>query len=167
MNACCVGVGKWGTEWGKKYRSQIMFVAFWFSFVSLILLGAALGCISTNSDNIKNVPFFKGTFKVNLASNDTSEFNYYAGLNRIVIEDCDLGTLCPPSSTSWDSVNCDQYLTNCNTCADASVGSVSMVILSFITQIPQCTSDLGRSVGMLALIQEHMCVSFLTYTIYY
>jgi hypothetical protein len=147
MNACCVNVGKWGTEWGKKYRSQIMFVAFWFSFVSLILLGAALGCISTDSDTIKNVPFFQGTFKVELSTGNTSKFNYYAGLNRIVFEGCDLGTYCPPTPTSWDSAICDQYLTNCNKCADSSSSSVSMVIASFITQIIQCSSDLGRSIG--------------------
>lgn len=128
-----------------------MFVAFWFSFVSLIFLAAAVACVSTSSDSIKNVPFFKGTITVDRANGDTSEFDYYAGLNRIVIEGCDLGAACPPHSTAWDSVNCDAYFSNCDACADASLGSVTMVIMSFITQIPQCTGDLGRSIGEISL----------------
>lgn len=149
QNACCVSIGKWGTEWGEKNRAPIMFVAFWFSFVSLIFLGAAVACVSTNSDSIKNVPFFQGIITIDRPNGETSELDYYAGLNRIVIEGCDLGAACPPHSTAWDSVNCDIYFSNCQACADASVGSVTMVIMSFITQIPQCTGDLGRSIGKL------------------
>lgn len=142
-----MAVGNWGTEWGEKNRSQIMFVAFWFSFVSLILLAAAMACISTESDNIKNVSFFEGTLTVDKPDGSTSELDVYAGLKRVVIENCDLGALCPPHSISWDSVNCDQFFNNCGACADASLGTVTMVIMSFVTQIPQCTGNLGRSVG--------------------
>jgi len=145
-------IGNWGTEWGEKNRSQIMFVAFWFSFVSLILLAAAVACVSTDSSNIRNVPFFTGILTVDKADGTTTDFNIYAGLKRVVIEDCDLGALCPPHSISWDSVNCDQYFNNCGACADASLGSVTMAILSFVTQIPQCTGDLGRSVGKCPLL---------------
>jgi len=126
-----------------------MFVAFWFSFISLILLGAAVACVSTDPDNIKNVPFFTGVLTVDKADGTTAELDVYAGLKRVVIEGCDLGAQCPPQTTAWDSVNCDQYFNNCNACADASLGSVTMVIMSFVTQIPQCTGDLGRSMGEL------------------
>jgi len=145
-NSCCISIGKWGTEWGKKNRSPIFFWAFWVSFVSWILLAATLACVSTSSSSVKAVPFFEGSITVTVpATQIESSFNFYAGLNRIVVEDCNLGALCPPESQSWDSVSCSQYFTNCDECKDASVGSVSMVILSFITQLPQITGDLGRS----------------------
>ena len=124
-----------------------MFVAFWFSFVSLVLLAAAVVCVSTDADSITNVPFFTGVITVDMANGSTSDFNIYAGLNRVVIRDCDLGTQCPPDSISWNSVNCDQYFTNCGACADASLGSVTTVIIALVTQIPQCTGTLGRSMG--------------------
>ena len=144
-----MSIGKWGNAWGEKYRSQIFFVAFWISFFSWILLAAALGCISINSTTVKSVPYFQGvitfTDNVTLASQDV---NFYAGLNRLVIDDCNLGgNVCPPHSQPWSSVNCDTYFDNCNQCADASAGSVSMVIMSFVTQLPQITSDLQRSMG--------------------
>lgn len=146
-NSCCVAIGKWGTEWGERNRSQIMFVAFWLSFISLILLAAALACVSTDTVNITNVPFFTGIVTVDKLDGTKSDFSIYAGLNRVIINDCDLGAQCPPQSTAWDSVNCDQYFNNCNACADACLGSVTMVIMSFVTQIIQCTGDLGRSVA--------------------
>jgi len=147
-----------------------MFVAFWFSFISLILLGAAVACVSTDPDNIKNVPFFTGVLTVDKADGTTAELDVYAGLKRVVIEGCDLGALCPPQTTAWDSVNCDQYFNNCGACADASLGSVTMVIMSFVTQIPQCTGDLGRSVGKCPLLLLEFPIALLAtshYTIMY
>eukprot|EP01032_Pedospumella_encystans_P028358 gene28358-32024_t len=69
-----------------------MFVAFWFSFISLVLLAAAVVCVSTDADSITNVPFFTGVITVDMMNGSTSDFNIYAGLNRVVIRDCDLGT---------------------------------------------------------------------------
>ena len=68
-------------------------------------------------------------------------------MNRVVVEGCDLDQYCPPHSQSWDSVSCDQYFDGCSSCKDASAGSVSMVIMGFITQLPQITGDLGRSMS--------------------
>jgi hypothetical protein len=100
---------------------------------------------------VKAVPFFKGTISVTVpGAPTTSDFDFYAGLNRIVVDGCDLGPYCPPESQSWDSVSCSQYFTNCDECKDASVGSVTMVVMSFVTQLPQITSDIGRSMGTLA-----------------
>lgn len=145
-NYCCIQIGKIGTEWGEKYRSQICFFAFWISFLSWILLGACLACISTNTTNVKAVPFFQGTITyTNQTTLETSDFDFYAGLNKIVIEGCDLGDFCPPQSQSWTSVSCDTYFDNCGECKDASVGSVTLVIMSFVTQFPQITTDIQRS----------------------
>lgn len=33
----CVKVSKWGSEWGLRNRSRVMFVAFWVSFLGLLL----------------------------------------------------------------------------------------------------------------------------------
>jgi hypothetical protein len=121
--------------------------------LSWILLGASLACISTTNMNVKAVPFFKGTISVSVPATPViSDFNFYAGLNRIVVEGCDLGPYCPPESQSWDAVSCSQYFSNCDECKDASVGSVTMVIMSFITQLPQISSDLGRSMGTSLLL---------------
>jgi len=128
-----------------------MFVAFWFSFVSLILSGAAVACVSTDSESIKNVPFFTGVLTVEKVDGSTSDFNIYAGLNRVVVEDCDLGALCPPDSISWNSVHCDQYFTDCGACASASLSTVPLVIMLFFAQLPQCIADISRSMG------EHLC----------
>lgn len=124
-----------------------MFVAFWFSFVSLILSGAAVACVSTDSESIKNVPFFTGVLTVEKVDGSTSDFNIYAGLNRVVVENCDLGALCPPDSISWNSVHCDQYFTDCGACASASLSTVPLVIMSFFAQLPQCIADISRSMG--------------------
>ena len=104
--------------------------------------------MSTTSSNVKAVPFFQGSITVtHPTTQETSDFNFYAGLNRVVVEGCDLDQYCPPHSQSWDSVSCDQYFDGCSSCKDASAGSVSMVIMGFITQLPQITGDLGRSMS--------------------
>ena len=33
----CVKVSKWGSEWGLRNRSRVMFVAFWVSFLGILL----------------------------------------------------------------------------------------------------------------------------------
>lgn len=137
-----------GTEWGEKNRSQIFFIAFWISVVSWILLGACLACISTDATNVKTVPFFQGTITyTDPTTLVDSDFDFYAGLNKVVIEGCELGAACPPHTQSWTSVSCDTYFNNCDECGDASIGSVTMVIMSFVTQFPQITGNLGRSMA--------------------
>lgn len=33
----CVKVSKWGSEWGLRNRSRVMFVAFWVSFLGMLI----------------------------------------------------------------------------------------------------------------------------------
>ena len=141
-NSFCIKVGRLGTEWGERNRAPIFFCAFWLSFIGWILLAATLACVSTTSIYVKAVPFFQGSITV---THPTTLEN--SDLNRVVVEGCDLDQYCPPHSQSWDSVSCDQYFDGCSSCKDASAGSVSMVIMGFITQLPQITGDLGRSMS--------------------
>jgi hypothetical protein len=142
-------IGKTGTEWGAKHRPQIMFWAFWISFISWVMLGAALGCISTSSSVVTDVSFFQGTITITDPVTDLkTDMSYFAGLKRLVVNNCDLGDLCPPHSQPWDSVSCAKYFSGCDSCRDASEGSVTMVIMSFVTQFPQLNGNLGRSKGM-------------------
>ena len=145
-NPVCLRIGKFGTEWGRKNRSPIMFWAFWISFVSWILLAASIVSISTESSSVRAVPFFKGTITyTNITDQTTADFNFYAGLNRIVVDDCNDRPVCPSSTQSWNSESCRQFFTSCEECEDSSTASVTMVIVSFITQIPQISTDLTRS----------------------
>eukprot|EP01032_Pedospumella_encystans_P004117 gene4117-4868_t len=107
-NIGCYYLGLMGTEWGAKHRSQIFFVAFWLSFVGLILILAALACISADSSAIQNVPFFQGTLEI-VQGSVTSKVNYYAGIARMVFSNCD-GASCPPSSIGWGALDgCRQW----------------------------------------------------------
>jgi hypothetical protein len=152
-------IGKTGTEWGAKHRSQIMFWAFWISFISWVMLGAALGCISTSSSVVTDVSFFQGTITITDPVTDLkTDMTYFAGLKRLVVNNCDLGDLCPPHSQPWDSVSCAKYFSGCDSCRDASEGSVTMVIMSFVTQFPQLNGNLGRSKGKAISLILQLCV---------
>jgi hypothetical protein len=144
----CIRVGKFGLEWGEKYRSQIFFWAFWVSFISWIFLAAALACISWHDSTVRNVSFFEGT--VTYTSPQTGkkfDMDFFAGLNIIVVDACNEPECPPDTSFSWSDISCEASFSHCNSCRDASLGSISMVIMSFVTQFPQITSDVGRSMG--------------------
>jgi len=34
----CIKVARWGNDWGTKNRSRVMFIAFWMSFIGMIIL---------------------------------------------------------------------------------------------------------------------------------
>ena len=161
-------MGRLGLQWGEKNRGPIMFWAFWFSFIGWILLAATLACISTSAESVKAVPFFQGTITfTNQTTLEKSDFNFYAGLNRVVVEGCDFGDSCPPHSQSWDSVSCDEYLEGCSECKSVSSSSVTMVIVSFITQFPQISTDLTRSVGKHIVLYYTIPIGILYYSTYY
>lgn len=145
-NIGCYYLGLMGTEWGAKHRSQIFFVAFWLSFVGLILILAALACISADSTAIQNVPFFQGTLEI-VQGSVTSKVDYYAGIARMVFSNCD-GASCPPSSVGWGDSSCDTYFQNCNKCEAANPGTIAFpVAMAIFGQVGQLAGDLNRSTG--------------------
>lgn len=136
-----------GTQWGAKHRSQIFFVAFWLSFIGLILILAAIACISVDSTTIQNVPFFQGTFEL-VQGGVTSKVDYYAGIARMVFPKCEDSPYCPPSSMGWGDSSCDTYFLNCDKCKAANPGTVAFpVAMALFGQLGQLAGDLNRSTG--------------------
>jgi hypothetical protein len=62
-----------------------MFVAFWSSFVSLVLAATSLASASYDSDILRNINFFYGTVSVNY-NNVVSSSVYFTGLRMIYID---------------------------------------------------------------------------------
>jgi hypothetical protein len=102
--------------------------------------------MSTNLSTVKAVSFFQGTLKVsNTTDHSTRSFHFYAGLNQMVVEECNLQTTCPPHGQHWDSDSCRQYFTNCDDCSVAAVGTIMPLMMAFVTMVPQIVTDLSRS----------------------
>lgn len=136
-----------GTEWGRKNRSQIFFVAFWLSFAGLFFLCAALASLSTTQmSSVENVPFFQGSLTVT-ENGITSDMYYYAGINRMVIHGCKAGASCPPDWLGWGDDSCSKYFSNCHSCRTAA--ATFPFVMAILGQVGQVATDLTRSTGNL------------------
>lgn len=141
-----------GTEWGRKNRSQIFFVAFWLSFAGLFFLCAALASLSTTQmSSIENVPFFQGSLTVT-ENGITSDMYYYAGVNRMVINGCEADTSCPPDWLGWGDDSCNKYFSNCHSCRTAKGSATFPFVMAILGQVGQVATDLTRSTGILLLL---------------
>ncbi|KAJ1433827.1 hypothetical protein B484DRAFT_447022 [Ochromonadaceae sp. CCMP2298] len=142
-NFCCNVVGRIGLSWGDKNRGPIMFVSFWISFVSLVLISVSMASLSYTGSVVRDVAFFQGTIKLNESGYDSS-VNFYAGLNAVNIQSCDDAN-CPDTTQTWGEASCPDFFVGCDECVAAARGSVSTLIMAFITQIPQLSTDIQRS----------------------
>jgi hypothetical protein len=120
-----------------------MFVAFCVSFIAWVLLAVAMFSLSYTGSVVRDVAFFQGTIKINEEGYDSS-VNFYAGLNVVNIQSCD-GANCPDSTQTWGEASCPDFFVGCDECVAAARGSVSTLIMAFITQIPQLSTDIQRS----------------------
>lgn len=125
-----------------------MFWAFVSSFVGTVLLCIACASVSYNPGVVKNTPWALLTVDVDGADADLTT---YMGLRKYVTV-CD-GNDCAETQVSerWSTSDCDRadddgFSDFCNDCKDASAGTVSTAIMSLITNIPQMTTDLQRSI---------------------
>ena len=84
-NCVCKLFGMCGSKFINQYRSPIMFVAFWSSFVSFVLAATSLASASYDSDILRNINFFYGTVSVNYNNVVTSSV-YFTGLRMIYID---------------------------------------------------------------------------------
>jgi len=84
-NCICKLFGMCGFKFINQYRSPIMFVAFWSSFVSLVLAATSLASASYDSDILRNINFFYGTVSVNY-NNVVASSVYFTGLRMIYID---------------------------------------------------------------------------------
>jgi len=144
----CVTIGKVGIEFGERYRSPIMFVAFLFSTTSMLFLAACLFSLSMSPDNIRSVPLIRGVISfVDGHDHLSKSMNYYTGTNAFFLEcedNCD-------QLFDASSISCaDTYLTvdTCDQCRESGSDLRVAIIIGFITLIPQIITDLARSQGM-------------------
>ena len=62
-----------------------MFIAFWSSFISLVLAATSVASASYDSDILRNINFFYGTVSVDYNNEHTSAV-YFTGLRMIYID---------------------------------------------------------------------------------
>lgn len=135
--ACCVSCSKLGSDWGERNRATIMLVAAAFSLLGLILSLISLIGVSTDADTVKNIAWNVG---------ESSGVDYYVGLNVMVIE---AGG--ETVKKEWDDIDCSNWnvIANgsdiCDSCADATAGIISTVVVAFITSITTLQTDIQRS----------------------
>ena len=79
-NFCCGICGVVGAEWGKKYRSELMFISFWISIVMLILVSVGLASTSLDEDTIKQTYWSYGS-----GASSTNDVELYIGTNKLLI----------------------------------------------------------------------------------
>lgn len=139
----CVKVGKWGTEWGLKNRSQLMFVAFWVSLVSLVLLCVSFASLSYSPSVIEDTAWVIGRAQsIDQTAANAIEITWYFGL-RLVSIDCKGGGCPSETSFKWDSLECNSSY--CHDCRDVSSATITTAFFGLITAYPQITTDLQRS----------------------
>jgi len=137
-------MGLIGTEWGAKYRSQIFFWAFWLSVIGMIMLCAAIACLSTDSADVVSVPFFTGTFDI-IENGISSKISYFAGIQTMAFRECDAGASCPPETIGWSDDACDKYFTNCGNCKFSPSDVSVPLAMSLLGGVGQIMTDLNRS----------------------
>jgi hypothetical protein len=115
-----------------------MFVAFWFSFLTFILLIIPFCSLSFQESTVIGTNWNRGHVKLPI----DSDLTYYIGLRMVTVR-CD-GISCPDiSSFTWEEDVCrGNYCANCK---DSVSGTVTSAVLSLITMLPQMGTNLQRS----------------------
>lgn len=126
----CEALGKIGFKKMDENRAKLMYIASFFSVLSIIFCLVSVCSLSTATKTVKQTCWTYG---------ETDNFKYYVGLEAIVISDDNTGDI----TTEWDEANCpDSY---CDECKDATSSSVTTAIMSLITCFPTLSTDLQRS----------------------
>eukprot|EP00470_Lotharella_oceanica_P001451 CAMPEP_0170173768 /NCGR_PEP_ID=MMETSP0040_2-20121228/7034_1 /TAXON_ID=641309 /ORGANISM="Lotharella oceanica, Strain CCMP622" /LENGTH=209 /DNA_ID=CAMNT_0010415099 /DNA_START=224 /DNA_END=853 /DNA_ORIENTATION=+ len=84
---------------------------------------------------------------------ESPDYHFWIGISGVVWESNTNSSV--SRNTRWSDVNCDRTYDNrdnsdeneddCNTCRRAALGSVTTVIMSLVTSIPQLMTDIQRS----------------------
>jgi hypothetical protein len=109
-NGIFLTMSHFGFEWAHQKRSQIMFVGFWLSLVSLLLM------VSPFFSLLSVDGFVKGNSWTNAYvqfPNEDVELDYYIGLRRVV--GVCTGVDCPTTNWSfmWGDDKCASYGGGC------------------------------------------------------
>lgn len=134
----CKFVGKCGLKWGAKYRSQLMFFAFWSSFASIILLISPFVSLSLRADQVK-----QNAWTVGDISFSEADYKLYVGLRYVKVA-CE-GSECDPAATSfsWSAADCNASY--CESCRNAADNTIITAFTGLITMLPQISTNIQRS----------------------
>ena len=136
----CISCGKIGNEWGDKNRATIMLTASAFSLLGMILSLVCLIGLSTDADIIMDTSWNYGETAPGI--------KFYVAPNAMIVEAAG-----ETFKQEWNDASCnattlsflDEGSDTCNSCADAALGVVFTVIVSFLTSITTLQTDVQRS----------------------
>ena len=127
----CDALGRSGLKSMDTHRAKLMYIASFFSVLSIIFCIVAVCSLSTRAEDVERTCWTYG---------ETDRYEYYVGLEAIVItgEGID-GEM----KLNWDDADCpDEY---CEDCKEATSSSVTTAIMSLITCFPTLATDIQRS----------------------
>lgn len=131
----CKNMGRFGLDWAERNRAPLMFFAFWLSFFSTILMFVVFASVSYKNQTVMNANWLYGYIG--------DDVRFYLGLNRVVTT-C-TGDTCPFDTKGYDFSDIDCQIDACKDCKDTSSGIVAGAVLSFLTMVPQMSTNLQRS----------------------
>lgn len=134
-NKCCKKLGSYGWAYFDEHRAIIMAILGFFTVLSLILSIVPIASASFDEDNVENTSWTYG-------KSSNSNFEIWIGLKIIVLK---IGGV--TESAGWNSADCQQLSSSnfCDDCKSSCLGSVSMVVMNFITMLPNLKGCIARS----------------------
>jgi hypothetical protein len=134
-NKGCKSFGKMGLKYFDEHRAIVMMILGFFTVLSLILSIVPIASASFNEDNVENTSWTYG-------KSNTENIEIWIGLKMIVTKV--RGTT---QSSGWNSADCESLSTSdfCDNCKSSCLGSVSMVVMNFITMLPNVKGCIARS----------------------
>jgi hypothetical protein len=134
-NKGCKSVAKMGLKYFDEHRAIVMLVLGFFTVLSLILSIVPIVSASFNEDDVENTSWTYG-------KSSSENIEIWIGLKMIVTKV--RGTT---QSSGWGSADCENLSTSdfCDNCKSSCLGSVSMVVMNFITMLPNVKGCIARS----------------------
>lgn len=134
-NKLCKKFGKIGLKWFDENRAKVMLILGFFTVLSLILSIVPIASASFNEDNVQNTSWTYG-------ESEDGNIEIWIGLKIIVTKV--RGQI---TSSGWGSASCDSLSNSdfCENCKSSCLGSVSMVVMNFITMLPNVKGCIARS----------------------
>lgn len=154
-NGIFLGLSRFGYKWADERRSQIMFIAFWLSLASFILLVSPGLSLVSNEGLVSWNPWVIVT--ADPKSTDDFTVYYYIGLRYVKMEcegsGCDMVDV---SSFQWTDDHChsmaicsdegDNDCSDfCTECQESSFGVFSLAATGAVSVIPQILVNVQRS----------------------
>jgi hypothetical protein len=128
-------MGRIGLKYFDEHRAVVMMVLGFFTVLSLILSIIPIVSASYNEENVENTSWTYG-------KSDKENIEIWIGLKMIVTK-----VRGKTQSAGWNSADCEDLSEDdfCSNCKSSCLGSVSMVIMNFITMLPNVKGCIARS----------------------